>query len=65
MKKNWSTDEELLKKTPDAYGIWKLEQQVNYGIGDEKISEADLIKYWDRIEIDPNRRKFLSLLLHA
>ncbi len=63
--KNWSTDEEALKKDPEAYAIWKLEQLVNYGVGDEKISKADLTKYWDRIQVDPERRRFLSLLLHA
>lgn len=63
--KNWSTDEEALKKNPEAYAIWKLEQLVNYGIGDEKISKAELTMYWDRIQVDPDRRRFLSLLLHA
>lgn len=63
--KNWSTDEEALKKDPEAYAIWKLEQLVNYGIGDEKISKAELTMYWDRIQVDPDRRRFLSLLLHA
>lgn len=63
--KNWSTDEEALKKDPEAYAIWKLEQLVNYGIGDEKISKAELTLYWDRIQVDPDRRRFLSLLLHA
>ena len=61
---NWSTDEEQLKKDPEKYAIWRLEQMVNFGIGGEKIREADLIKYWDRIDIDESRRKFLAVLLH-
>ena len=63
--RNWSIDEERLKKDPEAYALWRLEQLINYGLGDEKISRADLVKYWDRIEMDPARRKFFSLLLHA
>lgn len=63
--KNWSTDEEALKRDPEAYTIWKLEQLVNYGVGDEKISKSELIKYWNRIHVDPARRKFLSLLIYA
>ena len=61
---NWSTDEEQLKKNPEKYAIWRLEQMVNFGIGGEKIREADLRKYWDQIDIDEWRRKFLAVLLH-
>lgn len=62
---NWSTDTTQLQKDPEKYAIWKLEQLVNFGLGDEKIGELDLRKYWDRIEIDPARRSFLNLLLHG
>ena len=62
---NWSTDEEQLKKNPEKYAIWRLEQMVNFGIGGEKIREADLRKYWDQIDIDEWRRKFLAVLLHV
>lgn len=62
---NWSTDETQLKKDPEKYAIWKLEQLVNFGLNDEKISEADLRHYWNRLTIDPTRRKFLELLLNG
>lgn len=62
---NWSTDEEQLKKDPEKYAIWKLEQLVNFGLNDEKISQADLKRYWTRLTIDPARRKFLDLLLNG
>lgn len=62
---NWSTDTAQLQKDPEKYAIWKLEQLVNFGLGEEKIGESDLRKYWDRIEIDPARRSFLNLLLHG
>ena len=37
---------------------------INFGLGGEKIKKADLQKYWNRITIDPARRKFLSLFVH-
>ena len=60
---NWSTDEKELKKDPELYKIWRLEQLANFGLNGEKIKSEDLKKYWDKIEIDPARRKFLSIIL--
>lgn len=62
---NWSTDEKKLKKDKKAYAIWKLEQQVNFGLGGKKIKRARLEKHWDHIQIDPARRKYLEILLHG
>ena len=61
---NWSTDEKNLKKEPGKYAIWRLEQLVNFGIGEEKLKISELKKYWPQLSIDPARRKFLELLLH-
>lgn len=63
--KHWSVDPTTLQKDPDAYTIWRLEQAVNYGLRDGKIKEAELVKYWDRLDIDPQKKKFLSLILPA
>ncbi len=60
---NWSTDEQNLKKNPEKYAIWKLEQLVNFGLGKEKLNAKELKKYWNKIDIDPARRKFLELIL--
>ncbi len=60
---NWSTDTTQLKKNPEKYKIWKLEQQVNFGLDNEKISKKDLKKHWNNINIDPARKKFLHLIL--
>ncbi len=60
---NWSTDTKQLKKNPEKYKIWKMEQMINFGLDDEKISRKDLKENWDKITIDPARRKFLYLLL--
>lgn len=62
---NWSTNENALKKDPEAYTIWKLEQLVNFGLNGEKIKATDLKKYWGRLKIDSARKKFLNLILHG
>ncbi len=63
--RNWSTNESELKKEPEKYAIWKLEQMVNFGLGDEKLNERELRKYWSRLNIDLWRKKFLELLLYG
>ncbi len=61
---NWSTDTEKLKKDPEKYTIWKLEQLVNFGLNGEKIKAEELKKYWLKINIDQGRRRFLELFIN-
>jgi len=61
--KNWSTDTKKLIKNKDKFVIWKLEQLINFGLGKERIKKAELKKYWNVINIDPLKRKFLSLFI--
>lgn len=61
--KHWSVDEKELKKDKNAYAIWRLEQAVNFGFGLGKLNKKELIKYWDKLELDPAKKKFLSILL--
>ena len=63
MKKHWSVDTTELEKDPRAFSIWKLEQAVNFGIRDAKISGAELREHWNSLDLDPHKKKFLSLLL--
>ena len=60
---NWSTDDKKLAKGSDEYIIWGLEQMVNFGLDGSKLNLSDLRKYWDKIQVDPVRRKLLGLLL--
>jgi hypothetical protein len=60
---NWSTDERVLEKESDRHAAWRLEQLINFGLRGEKLNEAELRKYWRRLNIDPARRRFLELLL--
>ena len=62
-KKHWSVNTTELEKIPESFAIWKLEQWVNYGIGNNLVKKIDLIKYWDRLDIDEWKRKALSLAL--
>ena len=63
MNNHWSVDITELKKDKEAFIIWNLEQRINWGIGEDKISKKDLIKYWDKIDIDVFKRKALFLAL--
>jgi len=39
------------------------EQWVNWGIGAARAKKSDLIKYWDRLDLDEWKRQALSLAL--
>jgi len=60
---NWSVDETQLKKYPEQYAIWKLEQMINWGLGGEKLDEILLRKYWDKLYLDPIKRRYIEFLL--
>lgn len=62
---NWSTNEEELKKDPDYYQQWELEQLINFGLGENKLDEGTLKKYWEKLRIDPARKRFLGILVYG
>lgn len=61
--RNWSVDIKELKKDRNKYAVWRLEQQVNFGLGGKKIDKLQLKKYWPRLNLDAKKKRFLSLLL--
>ena len=61
--KNWSVDAKELKKDKKKYVIWKLEQMINFGLGNQKISRRELKKYWKELYIDPLKKKYLKMVL--
>lgn len=61
--KNWSTDIAELQKDPEKFSIWRLEHLINFGLDDEKIDLNELKTYWNNLNIDPYKRKFLSLFI--
>ena len=60
---NWTVDIKQLKKDKKQFAIWKLEQLVNFGLNGEKLNKADLKKYWSKLDLDPKKKKYLSLIL--
>ncbi len=60
---NWSVDIKQLKKHPEKAIVWKLEQTINYGLNGEKLDIGLTRKYWNRLCIDPARKKFLKFIL--
>lgn len=62
---NWSVDEEAFKKAdPEGYEKWRLEQLINFGLNGEKISESKLRKHWNKLMLDPLRKRYLAAILH-
>ncbi|MEI6238041.1 MAG: hypothetical protein WCP15_00725 [bacterium] len=61
--KNWSTDTKELEKDAEKLVIWKLEQLINFGLDGSKLKAGDLKKYWNVINIDPSKRKFLATII--
>ena len=60
---NWSTNTKRLKNNPQQYDIFELEQLINFGLNNQKISLAKLRKYWHQIDIDPNKRAYLKRIV--
>lgn len=60
---NWSVDEKNLKKYPEKYTIWRLEQLINFGLGKEKLKKDELKKYINKLHIDKDKKKYLNFLL--
>lgn len=61
---NWAVDIKKLKSDKKQYAIWKLEQMVNFGLQEkEKINKRDLKKFWLQLNLDVNKKKYLSWLL--
>jgi len=61
----WDYDiEELRKSKSERAKIFLLERQIDYGVfGDEKIALSEVKKYWDKINIEPKRRRLFEFLI--
>lgn len=59
----WDYDVNKLKKT-EAGRILILERQINYGVDKgEKIKLSLVKKYWNKLQLDPLRKKLFKLLI--
>lgn len=61
---NWSVDEKAFKKAdPKGYQIWRIEQMINWGLGNGKLDEKFVRKHWNKFFMDPPTRRYLEFLL--
>lgn len=61
--KNWGVDVKRLQKNKEKAAVWRLEQMVNYGTDGGKIRAAALKRYWRKLVLDPDKKRFLGFLL--
>ena len=63
--RNWSVDEQFLKKHPQKYKTWRLVQLLSYGLDEERLNKKEIIRLWPQIEkqLDTSRAEFLKFLL--
>ncbi|OGJ42645.1 hypothetical protein A3B60_02750 [Candidatus Peregrinibacteria bacterium RIFCSPLOWO2_01_FULL_39_12] len=60
---NWSINTKEIRKDKATYSIWKLEQLINFGMGNSKIKKQKLLQLMPSLDIDPAKKKYLSFLL--
>lgn len=59
----WDYDIEELKKT-ESGRLLILERMINYGPSKgEKISLSEVKKNWDKLHLDPLKKKLMELLI--
>lgn len=61
----WDYDIRELKKTPSGR-LLILERMINYGIYESdkaRISLSEVKKNWDKLNIEPDRKKLFELLI--
>lgn len=61
----WDYDRKDLEKS-ERGRILLLERQINYGFylsDKEKIKLSEVKKYWDKLNLEPSRRRLFKLLL--
>lgn len=62
---NWSINTKILSKYPERYVIWKLEQLINFGLGNDKLKRSELKRYFNQLKIDPKKKMYLKFLLSS
>jgi len=60
---NWNTDTTRLKKNTPKYEKFVLEQQINFGLNNTKLSLKKLKENWKKIDIDQAKRNYLERII--
>jgi len=55
---NWNIDTTKLKKNTAKYDIFVLEQQINFGLNNTKISLKKLKTHWNELNIDQAKYRY-------
>lgn len=58
----WDYDKKTLRKSKEGQ-ILLLERLINYGPGVQKIKLSEVEKYWNKLKLWPERKRFFELLL--
>lgn len=58
----WDYDRKKLEKSQNGK-ILLLERLINFGPGKEKIKRALVKKHWTKLNLLPNRKRLLELIL--
>jgi len=62
---NWSVNTSRLKKNPNKYTIWQLEQLINYGLGGIKLNKEELKKHFKELNISQDKKTYLNYILYG
>ena len=60
---NWSIDTKRLSKNKDKFELYSLEQAINFGLNNTKLSLKSLIKNWDQLNIDSDKKNYLFKII--
>lgn len=60
---NWSGTNPHKFSSLENKEVWQLEQAINFGLNETKLSKTKLKKYWKRLVIDQTKKKLLQALL--
>jgi len=61
--KNWTVDTKHLKKFPQKFKNWQLEQLINFGLDGQKIPRRDLENNINDLHLDPDKKRYIQFLL--
>ena len=60
---NWNVDISKWDKKSEQFILWRLNQLINFGLNGERLDLKLVKKHWDKLSLDPKRKKFLKLLI--
>lgn len=59
----WDYSKKSARKQAEKDEKWELERLINFGLGRKKLKKALLKKYWHELNIDPQKRRALEIIV--